>query len=348
MNIKENTNTSEEIDLGQLFKLIGNTINVFFKRIAIILKTIFHLFILFLLFFRDHFFKFLLALFLGIGVGAYMDYIAVPLYKSTMVIHPNFNSVKQMYSYIEFYNQLAKQQESKELAEVLNIPLEIAKSVKHIEIAAFSDEIQKMKQFSKFIENLDSITLKEIDYQDYLKKFNDINAEFHEIQIEATKPEAAKQCEKVIVTAVQNNEYFKLQKKIYDDNIIVKDTMIRDLQREIKNLQSFYKEIKILEAQKLEGGTTNINLTDNKIEQISEIELFDQIKKLKDEKVELNIDKGKTINIINVISEFPNKGILINDFSSKKIVQMPLFFISVLFLIIVMGVLNKYLANYSN
>ncbi|GAA3605323.1 hypothetical protein GCM10022396_23340 [Flavivirga amylovorans] len=345
MNTKENT--SEEIDLGQLFKLIGNAINTFFNRIAFILKTIFHLFIVTLLFFKGHFLKFSLATFLGVGVGGYIDYTASPLYKSVMIIQSNFNSTRQLYSNIDFYNQLVKNQETKELSEVLHISQSIAKSIKNIEITGVSDEIQKLKQFGEFIKNLDSVTLKNVDYQDYLQEFNDINAEFHqEVQIEATAPETAKQCQKGIVTSIENNEYFKLQKKVNEDNIMVIDSMIKKQQREINKLQSFYKEIRLLEAQQ-PVGATNINLTDNKIERISEIELFNQIKKLKEEEVKLNIEKAKTKSTVNIISEFPERGILKNDFFSKKIIQMPLFFISGLFLILIMYVFNKYLANYT-
>ncbi len=72
MHTKENT--SEEIDLGQLFKLIGNTINTFCNRVYNSLKAIYHLSILCILFLRVHFFKFCLAAILGIELGGYLDY----------------------------------------------------------------------------------------------------------------------------------------------------------------------------------------------------------------------------------------------------------------------------------
>lgn len=346
MNTKENT--SEEIDLGQLFKLIGDAINAFFNRIYNSLKAIYHLFILCVLFFRVHFFKFCLATVLGIGLGGYLDYNTLRVYKSSMIVQANFNSVRQLYSNIEFYNQLVKEEEIEELAKILDIPQSAAKSIIDIEITALVDRVQKIKQFNEFIKDLDSVTRKNIDYQDYLKNFNDINAEFHKIQIEATAPEIAKQCQKVIVTSIKNNEYFKLQKEVNDNNLAVRDTIISKQLKEIDELQSLYKEVRLLEAQQQpEGeGTTTINLGDNKTEQMPELELFKEIEKLKEEKTEVNIEKANTRNTINIVSDFPNRGVLINDLKYRKIIQMPALFIGILLLISMILMFNKYLANY--
>ncbi len=76
--------------------------------------------------------------------------------------------------------------------------------------------------------------------------------------------------------------------------------------------------MRILETQK-PVGITNINLADNKIESILEVELFKQIGKLKDEKVKLSIEKARTRITVNITSKFLTKGVLINNFWSKKL-----------------------------
>ncbi|UII76451.1 hypothetical protein LV716_01305 [Flagellimonas sp. HMM57] len=344
MNTKENT--SEEIDLGQLFKLIGNAINTFCNRISNSLKAIYHLFILCILFLRVHFFKFCLAAILGMGLGGYLDYNALRVYKSSMIVQPNFNSVRQLYDNIEFYNQLVREEEIEELEKVLHIPQSTAKNITSIKITPLIDRVQKIKQFNEFIKDLDSVTRKNINYEDYLKNFDGINAEYHKIQIEATAPEIAKQCQKMIVTSIKNNEYFKLQKKVNDDNLAVRDTIVNKQLEEIDKLQSLYKEIRVIEAQQPEG-TTNINLADNnKLEKIPELELFKEIEKLKEEKTEVNIEKANTKNTINIVSDFPNRGVLINDLRYKKIIQIPALFMGILLSILVILIFNKYLANY--
>ncbi|EZH72273.1 hypothetical protein ATO12_22745 [Aquimarina atlantica] len=338
-------NTSEEIDLGELFRLIGNALNRCIKFIDGIFKNLFHLFILFLKFIRAHFLKFVTVTFIGAIIGGYLDYKSLPVYKSSMIIEPNFNSVQQLYNNIEFYNQLAEHQESKALSEALQVSENEASYIKKVTIESFSDETQRIKQFSEFISGLDSISQKQVDYEYYLKNFNDINAKFHRIQIEATSPEIAKRCQKAIVTSIENNEYFRLQKEINDRNIALKDSVIDIQQEEINDLQAFYKKIKIMEAQKPDG-ITNINLAENQSDQVSEIELLNQAGKLKDEKIELNNEKANTKNTINIISEFPNKGALVNDFMNKKIVLVPIVFVTILFLILILISLNTYLMKY--
>lgn len=339
-------NTSEEIDLGELFKFIGDVFNRFFKFIGNIFKALFHLFILFLNFIRIHFLKFIIAVFFGLAVGGYLDYKSEPIYRSSMIIEPNFNSVQQLYNNIEFYNQLAKQKENKALAEALQISETEALYIKKVSIESFSDQTQRIKQFSQFISELDSISQRKVDYEDYLENFNNINAKFHKIEIEAISSVVAKRCQKAIVTSIENNEYFRLQKEINDRNIALKDSVIDKQQEEINDLQVFYKKIKIIEAQKPDG-TTSINLAENQPDQISEIELLNQARKLKDEKIELNNEKANTKNTINIISEFPNKGALVNDFLKKKVVILPIVSITVLFLALILILLNKYLMNYS-
>ncbi|MEW7289543.1 hypothetical protein [Aquimarina sp. 2304DJ70-9] len=338
-------NNPEEIDLGQLFTLIGDAFNTFLKRISIAFKYILHLFILFLKFLRLHFLKFSIAVLIGLAIGGYWDYKSQPVFRSSMIIEPNFNSAQQLYNNIEFYNQLAQQKDHETLADALHINEIEALTIKRMSIESFSDQTQRIKQFSAFISELDSISQKQVDYNDFLQNFNNINAKFHKIKIEATSPEIAKKCQKAIVTSIENNEYFTLQKKINDRNIALKDSVIVMQQGEINELQAFYKKVKILEAQKPQGSTS-INLADNQQDQMSEIELLNQASKLKDEKIELNNEKANTKNTINIISEFPNKGVLVDDFLNKKLVLLPIVFSAILFLILILLRLNSYLKNY--
>ncbi|MEW7279400.1 hypothetical protein ABW636_12470 [Aquimarina sp. 2201CG1-2-11] len=341
-------NTSDEVDLGQLFEQVGKALNKFFRSIEYFFKRIFNVIMLFLKFLRTHFLKFILATIIGAIFGAYLDSKSLPIYRSSMIIEPNFNSAQQLYNNIEFYNQLAKQEETKALAEAFMISDEEAKHIKNIRIESFSDQTQRIKQFSEFISELDSISQKQVDYKDYLENFNNINAKFHKIEIEASNPEIARKCQKTIVTSIEYNEYFTLQKEINDRNIAVKDSIIIQQQKEIMGLQEFYKKLKILEAQKPDGRTTSISLAENQTENAVEIELLRQARELKDEKVEINNEKANTKNTINVISEFPFRGALVNDFLRKKIIVMPLVLIVLLFFILALIELNKFIINYNH
>ncbi len=343
MSNKENT--SEEIDLGQLFTLIGNVFNKFFQFVGNILKGLFHYLIVFLQFVQRHFWKFTIAAFIGLIGGGYWDYVSEPVYKSSMVVEPNFNSVQQLYNNIEFYNELAEEEEYESLAEALKISLEDATSMKEFSIESFSDQTQKIKQFSDFIQELDTLSQKMVDYEDYLKNFNNINAKFHKITIESRNPKVAKNSQYAIVSSIENNQYFRLQKQINEVNLSLQDSIIGRQMEEIDSLQKFYRKIQTLEASKPEGATS-INLAEGRSEKTPEIELLDQIKQLKTEIVELNDKKANTSNTINIISAFPNKGVLVNDFFKRKIVLLPLLLIGTVFLFLFLISLNTFLKGY--
>ncbi|WP_108802657.1 hypothetical protein [Aquimarina sp. Aq107] len=348
MSNKENT--SEEIDLGQLFKLIGEVFNRFLLFIENIFKRLFHCIIMFLRFIRVHFFKFVIAGVIGVAMGWYWDSVSEPIYRSSMIVEPNFNSAQQLYNNVEFYNELAEEKAYKTLASALKISDKEASSIKKVTIESYSDQTQKIRQFSEFIKELDTISQKEVDYQDYLKNFNDINSKFHKIEFKSSNAIVAKKCQNAIVRSIENNSYFSTRKTTNDLNIDLNERTIKDQLNQVDSLKQFYQELKLLELKKPENtSTTSINLaSESKALDRSEITLLDRSKELSSEIRALNTRKANTENIINVISDFPNKGGLVNEFFAKKKVLLPLFLIGLTLLFLGVLSLNRYLKNYNS
>ncbi|MDC6365149.1 hypothetical protein PP183_03640, partial [Muricauda sp. AC10] len=114
-------NTSDEIDLGQLFQLIGRGFQKFFTFIGNIFKGFFHILILLLLFIQKNFIVLAIAIVVGGVSGYFLDNYLPEKYVSKMVVEPNFNSVQQLYNNIDFYNDLAEAEDSTALATALNI-----------------------------------------------------------------------------------------------------------------------------------------------------------------------------------------------------------------------------------
>ena len=345
MSNKENT--SEEIDLGQLFKIIGDGFKKLFKLIGNIFKGLFNLLIVFLQFIRAHFIKLVIAGVVGIAAGWYWDFVSEDLYRSNMVVEPNFSSVQQLYNNIEFYNELAGEESYIPLSEALAISSDDASSIKKMTIESFSDQTQKIKQFSEFIKELDTISQKKVDYDDYLENFNNINAPYHRIIIESTDPSVAKKCQVGIIEAIEANNYYKLQKEINQQNLDVQDSILKKQIVEIDSLQNFIRKLKLLEARKPESST-NINMGEGASQQSLEIQLLEQATALKEGIVELNKEKAKTQNTVNIISEFPQKGVKVNDFFRKKKVLLPILLMGLVFITLCFLSLNNFLKTYSN
>jgi hypothetical protein len=335
---------SEEVDLGQLFKLIGNAFDRLFKFIGGIFKGILDAVILFLLFIQKNFIKFLIIGVIGVTIGIFIDYIRDPRYISTMVVEPNFNSVQQLYNNIEFYNELAEAKDSTALADVLAISKREASTIKEFKVESYSDENQKIQLFDRFVRSLDTSTRKAIEMKSYLKNFNSFDARFHTVTIIATNNRIAKKIQPVIINSISGNDYFNLQKYISDVNIKLQDSLYKKQIMEIDSLQILYKKVMLAEAEKPMQGTS-INLGENGSKDNKELALVNKIAELKTNLVELNQERANKSSIINVISDFPNKGVEQRDLFERYTFLVPCFMLIATLIIFMFLSLNNYLKN---
>lgn len=343
-NLPEKQNP-EEVDLGQLFKLIGNAFNRFFRFIANIFKGIFHLIILFLLFIQKHIIKFAIVGFIGLAIGFYLDITKDSKYISTMVVEPNFNSVQQLYNNINFYNDLAKAEDSTALAEALNISTKEAISIKEFKVESYSDENQKVQLFDKFVRSLDTTTQKTIDMESYLKNFNSLDARFHTVSVITTDNGIAKKIQPTIINSISRNGYFNLQKDISDINIKLQDSLYNKQITEIDSLQLLYKKVMLKEADRPMEGTS-ISLGENGGKENKELALINKMEDLKRGLVALNEERANKSSILNVISDFPRKGVEVKGILKSYKFIIPCFLLALTILFLGLLSLNTYLKNY--
>ncbi|WP_166959968.1 hypothetical protein [Yeosuana marina] len=336
---------SEEVDLGQLFKLIGNAFNRFFQFIASIFKGIFHTIILFLLFIQKHIIKLAIVGFIGLAIGFYLDSNKTPVYISTMVVEPNFNSVQQLYNNVNFYNELANAGDSTALAEALNISKKEAATIKEFKVESYSDENQKVQLFDKFVRSLDTTTQKTIDMKSYLENFNSFDARFHTVSVIATDNGIAKKIQPTIINSISRNGYFNLQKEISDTNIKLEDSLYRKQITEIDSLQLLYKKVMLKEADRPMEGTS-ISLGENGGKENKELALINKMEQLKNGLVELNEERANKSSILNVISDFPRKGVKVKGILKSYKFLVPASLLVLTLLILSLLSLNTYLKNY--
>jgi hypothetical protein len=331
--------------LGQLFQLIGNGFKKFFNFIGNIFKGIFNIIIHFLLFIQKHFLKFAIAAVVGLALGIYLDMIKEPKYISTMVVEPNFNSVQQLYNNVNFYNELAEAQDSITLAEVMNITSIEAGHITEFTVESYSDENQKVLLFDRFVRSLDTTTQKAIDMEKYLLNFNSFDARFHTISVTATDNSIAKKIQPPIINSISRNDYFNLQKNISDINLNLKDSIYKKQINEIDSLQLLYKRVMIKEADKPLQGTS-ISLGENGGKENKELALINKMEELKTSLVELNVERANKSSILNVISEFPRRGVEVKGVWNSYKFWIPVGFIGLTLLVLGMLDLNTYLKNY--
>lgn len=336
---------SEEIDLGQLFKLIGQGFKNLFDFIGSIFKKLFELLILILLFFQRHFIKFVIAGILGLILGFIADKLVSTKYISTMVVEPNFNSVQQLYNNVNFYNELANAQDSVSLAEALEVSVAEAATLRTFEIESYADENQKVKLFDAFVRELDSTTRNTIDLENFMENFNSFDARFHNISVVATDPYVARKAQPALINSIVRNDYFSLQKDVARRNFDVQDSIMRKQLAEIDSLQLLYKRVMEKEAEKPMQGT-NISLGENGKEESREIALITQIDVLKQGLVELNQERANKSEIINVISEFPRRGVELKGFLNSFKILIPVLLLGLMLMLLLMLEVNRLLNAY--
>ena len=308
---------SEEVDLGQLFKLIGNAFERFFNFIGSIFKGLFNLIIMFLLFVKKHIVILGIAGIVGLAIGIYLDLNKDSTYISSMVVEPNFNSVQQLYNNVNFYNELAAASDSSGLAQAFSISKKEAISIKGFKVESYSDENQKVQLFDKFVRSLDTTTQKAIDMKAYLENFNSLDARFHTVSVLANNNTIAKKIQPAIINSISRNDYFNLQKEISDVNLELQDNLYKKQIEEIDSLQKLYKRVMLKEAERSVSGT-NISLGDNGSKQNKELSLINKMDELKSSLVELNEERANKSSILNVISDFPKKGVKVKGFINSN------------------------------
>src|SRR5690606_15856330 len=246
---------------------------------------------------------------------------------------------------ISFYNELAQAEDSIALADAFGITKKEARTIKRFRVESYSDENQKVLLFDKFVRSLDTTTQKTINMEAYLRNFNSLDARFHTVSVVAASNSIAKKIQPILINSISRNTYFKLQKETNDSNIELQDKLYMKQIAEIDSLQSLYKRVMEKEASRPMQGTS-INLGERGGKDNKELSLINNLEELKTSLVELNEERANKSSIINVISDFPNRGVEQKGFLESYKFLVPCGMLIVALLVFSFFSLNTYLKNY--
>jgi len=341
---KQNIPQDDEVDLGNLFKIIGKGFKNLFNAIGQFFKSVFHYFILLLLFLRNNALKLGIAVFIGSVIGLYLDLTLPKQYSSSMIVEPNFKSAQQLYQNINFYHELVKQKDLNLLAQTFQIPVSEASKLKGFYIEPLKNENEKYEFFNDFIEEVDTTTIKNIDIIEFKKGFTDYDYKYHQIKVKSLSNIIFEKLSTPIISSIQNNSYYKYQKKINDENLFQNEKVLVKSLQEVDTLRKIYNEVLITEAKKAEMGT-NITLAQG-VKKTDELELFNESLKLNEELINNNKEKAETTDILNVVSTFSKVGIKERSLLKKMTAILGLGFGLLMLIFILLKQLNSYLLKY--
>ena len=344
-----NPKQSEEVDLGQLFKLIGNAFNSFFQFISNIFKAIYDVLLIIII----HIFKrlkwYIGAIVLGVVIGYFIDKNLPYLYGANMQVETKYNSARQVYENISFLNQLAAiDKDSVELAKLLEITPKEAASIKGFSIEPNIDENDKIKLFSDFRSQLDSLTRSTYTYKNYIEGLTYYSFENHQIEVKSLNKFIFQKINKSLAKELANNPYLEEIKEVTLKNLTLKEIALEEQTKALDSLKNTYLNIRKTESEKESikpGSGTNLFLGENKQQNliVDETKLVERQLDLNEEKLKVYTDLIENKYVVNIISEFPRAGYDIGKLTDKVKVMLPLLFVLITLLIFIGLGLKKYL-----
>ncbi|MDB9873642.1 hypothetical protein OAC97_00080 [Flavobacteriaceae bacterium] len=355
MSTNSNTpNNSEEVDLGQLFKLIGNTFDRLFNFISSIFKNIFLAFVWAILLIKKRIIILALATISGVLIGVYSNKTTKPKYESSATLVLNYPTGEYLYKSISYYNDLIRQGNYKTLGTVLSLEEERAESILALYIEPAVSKNGKLLAFNEYTKSLDSLARAEIKYKDFLEQSENFSYNHQQIRLISTDVNNFKSVFENIVEDINTNTYFlNEQRKDIAELNETKIAIELSLQAS-ESLQETYK--KVLEQGFDSGQTSEIGITfegSSKTEKTREYDLYQSDIKLRRELVGTERGLLERQYIIEIILNKQEIGILSN---TKKLFGKefdPILFFGIQMLLLVLIILFgleflKYIVNLKN
>ncbi|PIA79006.1 hypothetical protein BFR04_05655 [Gaetbulibacter sp. 4G1] len=349
------SNPSEEVDLGQLFKLIGNMFERLFKFIGSIFNKLFLAFVWCVFFLKKHFVKFVIAGVVGIALGILQEKSAKPVYKSYIVVKQNYYTGESLNKSIGYYNTLINQGNIDLLKNMLNIKGLDASSILGFELESAVTENEKLKAFDYYLSTLDSTLASKVDYETYIDNSKDYNFKLQKIVIKSNRSENYINVFEKIIESINSNEYFKREqakdlKQLRSDSIFIENSL-----RKSDTLLAVYKEAIIKSAERNNDfqGKIMIEGRDNVSSSTKEFELYNKTIELREKLVKIGRQIDDNKHIIEVMSSKQNIGTIDNrkEFLGKLLnikILYALFLVMLTFIFLLGISLVKFLERYKD
>lgn len=344
MSTNQQKNQDEEVDLGKLFIIIGRGFSQIFNFFGSLLKNLFDLLIRLLVFLRNNFVKLFVAGFIGATVGGYFHFTNPHNYGSDMIVKPNFNSVRQLYNNITYYDDLVKQKDTIQLASIFGLTVKEASSLTKFKIEPVKVQSDIVSNYDDMVLQMDTLTISNYSFENYKSNFTDYDYKFHKVHVESKDKYIFPKLGNTIIASLIQNDYFKKVKESNQENLSRTDSILRNDLRKLDSLRITYMKVLLEEARKPNSGT-NIDLggTESKAK---EIELFKSRSELNRELAKVVMDESESSEVVNILSDFQKTGYKIRGIEKSPIFQGGLIAILTMLLFLLLSELNNFLKNY--
>ncbi len=325
----QTTSSNDEIDLGQLFNMIGRGF-----------KNLFNWFLRAFLYFKKNFLVLFVLAIVGAILGLGLNQIISEKLKTEVIVKPNFESKDYLYDVV---NEIQAKIKSGDTIFFNAI------GFKNTNFKGYDIEIEEILVKSNSEDNL--------EYLELLEKFQDnglvsdiIRSELlnkssleHRITFTYKDLRNGPKFTQKVMEYINSNNYYNELIKINQENALTRIRQNENLLVQIDELITRYSDK--MSASENQFAEQRIILDNEK--QMNITELFELksnlIRDIERKKIELQEQKD-AISIIY----FGESHLEQNSFFGKKIILLPLIFISIFFLIDIIKYLNRKSSEISN
>lgn len=199
-----NSNQTEEIDLGYLFKKIGDLFNRCVKILFQIIS-----------FFLKYKFIVLALIIIGFAYGYYKDSTAKKSYSNQGIVIPNFGSVDYLYNNIEHLNAKISSRDTLFLKKVLDTNF---RKIKKIEIEPITDIYNLMTKSREQIDVF-RILFQNQDLSDFVEDMTTSKYyKYHQINFNIVGDASSEKIVGDILNFWNSNEHYTKYASIYREN----------------------------------------------------------------------------------------------------------------------------------
>lgn len=301
---------NEEVDLGQLFKLIGNAFEKLFAFIGLLLNKLFLAFVWGVFFIKKYFIILVIATTIGFLYGLYKLKYSKPVYSTNAVIKQNYSTGESLYNLLNYYNDLILDKDTISLASSLNLEPNEASNLISFNLESVLNENSKLKVFNKFKKEVDSTIASEVDFETFLENSSDYDYEHQRLTVRSTSKSLPRKILPKVIENIESIEFFKSEQEKDLAELTLREQMILESLKESDSLQKVYEAV--LQKDDVDPSAQTSVLINNAEEQNStrEFELFKNDIELRRELVAINRAREDKKKIVEVISSQQDEGIV--------------------------------------
>lgn len=323
---KQPLNTNDEVDLGQLFKMIGKAFDRLVNFISSIFKGLFSLVIYSIKPIVLNFKIIVITILIAGILGYALDKFKPKEYSSTMLVKPYFDSKYQLVNTIDYYNALIENEEYGILSNVFNLEESEVEQISSFEINPGPEtENERLIQYENFIKSIDSSRTERVSYEEFIENRSIYAGDLFEIKVSSLKKDIFTKLEDGLGGSF-TNVYSEKKMKKRDSLITIQKQNIMQQLEEVASLQDVY--IKVLEEEsrtaptEITIGGEGLTLNKDKT-QTREFELLNTEIRLRNELKELDKQKVEEDVFFDVISSFQQVGKIDLEWYQRYKVVLP-------------------------